>query len=159
MCGRAQLMTRFNVTLWPTATFLYACSHRSVLATVCKPIVTGTSLVSLRLQRCMADTNIKLEQARLLYGKCDRTGKGYLTREDMHRLKPSLPLTAEQLDAVFDSLDQDEDERLTFEEFFEGIGRLSSGYNWLFPTTCIILQCYDIFSNSKRYTIVHFNFY
>ncbi len=70
----------------------------------------------------MSQQSEKLEQARRLYRKCDPSGRGYLTRDDLQRLKSILPLNEEQLDAVFFSLDQDGDERLTFDEFYEGLG-------------------------------------
>ena len=50
------------------------------------------------------------------------TPPGFITRRDMLRLQPELPLSAEQLQDVFDSLDDDGNGYLTLEEFTGGFG-------------------------------------
>ncbi|XP_056311075.1 LOW QUALITY PROTEIN: EF-hand calcium-binding domain-containing protein 4B [Danio aesculapii] len=53
---------------------------------------------------------------------CDSEGKGFITRTDMRRLHKELPLTAEELENVFDSLDIDKNGFLT-------LGKFSSGFS------------------------------
>uniref|UniRef100_A0A671Q5B8 EF-hand calcium-binding domain-containing protein 4B-like n=1 Tax=Sinocyclocheilus anshuiensis TaxID=1608454 RepID=A0A671Q5B8_9TELE len=51
---------------------------------------------------------------------CDSEGKGFITRTDMRRLHEELPLTTEELESVFDSLDLDKNGYLTLGEFSSG---------------------------------------
>ncbi|KAJ8249936.1 hypothetical protein COCON_G00231520 [Conger conger] len=63
---------------------------------------------------------------------CDMEDKGFITRRDMQRLGGQLPLTADELENVFDTLDADGNGYLTLEEFSSGfshflIGQTTSG--------------------------------
>lgn len=60
------------------------------------------------------------DQARELYFLCDEEKKGFITKDDMYRLSSHLPLSAEQFESVFDSLDDDNNGNLTLEEFIVG---------------------------------------
>uniref|UniRef100_A0A8C9VHK6 Calcium release activated channel regulator 2A n=1 Tax=Scleropages formosus TaxID=113540 RepID=A0A8C9VHK6_SCLFO len=51
---------------------------------------------------------------------CDTENKGFVARRDMQRLNGELPLTPEELENVFDSLDADGNGFLTLEEFSSG---------------------------------------
>lgn len=64
---------------------------------------------------------VLLEQkAADLFAICDQEDKGFVTKRDMQRLKDELPLGPDQLENVFDALDQDQNGYLTLEEFTKG---------------------------------------
>ncbi|KAK3544212.1 hypothetical protein QTP86_008306 [Hemibagrus guttatus] len=58
---------------------------------------------------------------------CDSERKGYITATDMRRLHKELPLSAEELENVFDSLDLDRNGCLTLEEFSSGFSTFLQG--------------------------------
>ncbi|XP_022096393.1 ras and EF-hand domain-containing protein-like [Acanthaster planci] len=62
------------------------------------------------------------DKARELFIVCDKEEKGFVCRRDMQRLDGELPLSPEQLEEVFDSLDDDGNGFLTLEEFTDGFG-------------------------------------
>lgn len=62
------------------------------------------------------------EKAAAIFQLCDRESKGFLTKDDMRRLETELPLSAEQLEQVFDSLDANGHGFLTKSEFASGFG-------------------------------------
>lgn len=57
-----------------------------------------------------------------LFALCDTEEKGFITKRDMQRLQTEIGLDPEQLEAVFDSLDDDKNGYLTLEEFTSGFG-------------------------------------
>ena len=64
---------------------------------------------------------VLLEQkAADLFAICDLEDKGFVTKRDMQRLKNELPLGPDQLENVFDALDQDANGYLTLDEFTRG---------------------------------------
>ena len=67
------------------------------------------------------EQEVLLEQkAADLFAICDQEDKGFVTKRDMQRLKDELPLGPDQLENVFDALDQDHNGYLTLEEFTNG---------------------------------------
>ena len=57
-----------------------------------------------------------------IFGIVDSDGSGYLDREKLHRICPHLS-TAE-IDAIFDDLDTDHDNRISLTEFTQGFREL-----------------------------------
>lgn len=73
-------------------------------------------------------TSTMLRKARELFEVCDVEAKGFITKLDMQRLKEELPLTADQLEDVFDSLDCQRNGYLTLYEFTDGFGEFSVSF-------------------------------
>ncbi|NXM69102.1 EFC4B protein, partial [Serilophus lunatus] len=61
-----------------------------------------------------------LGKAQEFFQICDLEGKGFITRQDMQRLHPELPLSLEELEKVFVTLDADGNGSLTPKEFITG---------------------------------------
>ncbi|XP_075347883.1 EF-hand calcium-binding domain-containing protein 4B [Mycteria americana] len=68
-----------------------------------------------------------LGKAREFFQICDLEGKGFITRQDMQRLYPELPLSLEELEKVFVTLDADGNGSLTPKEFTTGFSRFLLG--------------------------------
>ncbi|XP_078137547.1 EF-hand calcium-binding domain-containing protein 4B isoform X2 [Sander vitreus] len=68
-----------------------------------------------------------LDKTKEFFQTCDVEGKGFITRTDMRRLHRELPLSAEELEDVFDSLDTDGTGYLTLEAFSSGFGQFLHG--------------------------------
>ncbi|XP_053826657.1 EF-hand calcium-binding domain-containing protein 4B [Vidua macroura] len=64
-----------------------------------------------------------LRKAQEFFQICDLEGKGFVTRRDMQRLHPELPLSLEELEKVFVTLDADGNGSLTPEEFITGFSQ------------------------------------
>ncbi|XP_077157913.1 EF-hand calcium-binding domain-containing protein 4B isoform X2 [Paroedura picta] len=64
---------------------------------------------------------------------CDVEGKGFITRHNMQRLHGELPLSSEELEKVFDSLDADGNGSLTPEEFISGFSQFLFGQKGSVP--------------------------
>ncbi|XP_067346582.1 EF-hand calcium-binding domain-containing protein 4B isoform X2 [Channa argus] len=68
-----------------------------------------------------------LDKTKEFFQTCDVEGKGFITRKDMRRLHRELPLSAEELEDVFDSLDTDHTGYLTLETFSSGFSQFLHG--------------------------------
>ncbi|XP_058479982.1 EF-hand calcium-binding domain-containing protein 4B isoform X2 [Solea solea] len=68
-----------------------------------------------------------LDKTKEFFQTCDVEGKGFITRTDMRRLHRELPLSAEELEDVFDSLDTERSGYLTLEAFSSGFGQFLHG--------------------------------
>ncbi|XP_076588971.1 EF-hand calcium-binding domain-containing protein 4B [Chaetodon auriga] len=64
--------------------------------------------------------NTVQEKTHEFFQMCDIESKGFITRRDMQRLNGGLPLSAEELENVFDTLDSDGNGYLTLDEFSFG---------------------------------------
>uniref|UniRef100_A0AAX7SS64 EF-hand domain-containing protein n=1 Tax=Astatotilapia calliptera TaxID=8154 RepID=A0AAX7SS64_ASTCA len=71
--------------------------------------------------------NTILEKTHEFFQMCDIENKGFITRRDMQRLNSELPLSAEELENVFDTLDSDNNGYLTLEEFSSGFSSFLFG--------------------------------
>ncbi|XP_062606448.1 EF-hand calcium-binding domain-containing protein 4B-like isoform X2 [Saccostrea cucullata] len=100
-------------------TYVYACgslvySYRSLL--IMHQSVGGDPSVQEDMEF------LAKQKAHELFTVCDIEEKGFITKRDMQRLQTELNLDPEQLEAVFDSLDDDKNGYLTLEEFTSGFG-------------------------------------
>uniref|UniRef100_A0A6Q2XSK2 EF-hand domain-containing protein n=1 Tax=Esox lucius TaxID=8010 RepID=A0A6Q2XSK2_ESOLU len=86
---------------------------------------TSTPKVSLRSRERPAEHSTMLEKTHDFFQICDIEDKGFITRRDMQRLHGELPLSAEELENVFTTLDSDGNGYLTLEEFSSGFSTLT----------------------------------
>ena len=70
---------------------------------------------------------IVTDPGRELFYLCDPDKKGYITKSDLERVATDLNLNFNQLDVIFDKLDQDANGQLTIDEFAEGFGKFLNG--------------------------------
>ncbi|CAG01907.1 unnamed protein product, partial [Tetraodon nigroviridis] len=68
-----------------------------------------------------------LDKTKEFFQTCDVEGRGFITRTDMRRLHRELPLSAEELEDVFDSLDAQRSGYLTLEAFSSGFSQFLHG--------------------------------
>ncbi|XP_077450047.1 EF-hand calcium-binding domain-containing protein 4B isoform X2 [Stigmatopora argus] len=68
-----------------------------------------------------------LDKTKEFFQTCDADGRGFITRTDMRRLHRELPLSAEELEDVFDSLDTQRSGYLTLEAFSLGFSQFLHG--------------------------------
>ncbi|XP_077400403.1 EF-hand calcium-binding domain-containing protein 4B isoform X2 [Vanacampus margaritifer] len=68
-----------------------------------------------------------LDKTKEFFQTCDVEGRGFITRTDMRRLHRELPLSAEELEDVFDSLDTEHSGFLTLEAFSSGFSQFLQG--------------------------------
>ncbi|KAF1568670.1 EF-hand calcium-binding domain-containing protein 4B, partial [Eudyptes chrysocome] len=85
-----------------------------------------------------------LGKAHEFFQICDLEGKGFITRQDMQRLHPELPLSLEELEKVFVTLDADGNGSLTPKEFTTGFSEFGK------HVSCIELYSYSILSTSIK---------
>nr|XP_020458678.1 ras and EF-hand domain-containing protein homolog [Monopterus albus] len=71
--------------------------------------------------------NTILEKTHEFFQICDIENKGFITQRDMQRLNGELPLSAEELENVFDTLDTDKNGYLTLDEFSSGFSEFLFG--------------------------------
>ncbi|KFU99674.1 EF-hand calcium-binding domain-containing protein 4B, partial [Tauraco erythrolophus] len=92
-----------------------------------------------------------LGKAHEFFRICDLEGKGFITRQDMQRLHPELPLSLEELEKVFVTLDADGNGSLTLKEFTTGFSEFGGKH-----VSCIELCSYSLLSTSiKRHFYLH----
>ncbi|NXV05906.1 EFC4B protein, partial [Cettia cetti] len=81
-----------------------------------------------------------LGKAREFFQICDLEGKGFVTRQDMQRLHPELPLSLEELEKVFVTLDADGNGSLTPKEFITGFSESWKAFSSSELYSCSVLS-------------------
>ncbi|NXG92337.1 EFC4B protein, partial [Stercorarius parasiticus] len=87
-----------------------------------------------------------LGKAHEFFQICDVEGKGFITRQDMQRLHPELPLSLEELEKVFVTLDADGNGSLTPKEFTTGFSEFGK------HVSCVELYSYSMMQQSEGET-------
>ncbi|NXN77624.1 EFC4B protein, partial [Bombycilla garrulus] len=82
-----------------------------------------------------------LGKAQEFFQICDLEGKGFVTRQDMQRLHPELPLSLEELEKVFVTLDADGNGLLTPKEFITGFGEFWKAFWKCFLFSALFMFC------------------
>ncbi|XP_061773883.1 EF-hand calcium-binding domain-containing protein 4B-like isoform X1 [Nerophis ophidion] len=75
----------------------------------------------------LVSQNTILEKTHEFFQVCDIEKKGFINRQDMQRLHGELPLNADELEKVFDTLDSDNNGYLTLNEFSTGFSEFLYG--------------------------------
>ncbi len=88
-------------------------------------------------------TTSMADNAADLFRICDQEEKGFVTKRDMQRMRKEFPLEPEQLESVFDTLDDDHNGYLTLEEFTEGWDLLIEMYNNYLSYSVVALKLFD----------------
>ncbi|KAM4572606.1 EF-hand calcium-binding domain-containing protein 4B [Odontesthes bonariensis] len=73
------------------------------------------------------EQNTIREKTYEFFQMCDIENKGFITQGDMQRLNGELPLSTEELENVFDTLDSDGNGNLTLDEFSSGFSAFLFG--------------------------------
>ncbi|NWS75116.1 EFC4B protein, partial [Crotophaga sulcirostris] len=81
-----------------------------------------------------------LGKAHEFFQICDLEGKGFITRQDMQRLHPELPLSLEELEKVFVTLDADGNGSLTLKEFTTGFSEFGKHVSCIELYSCSVLS-------------------
>lgn len=78
-----------------------------------------------------ADTvnNEDLDKAIELFNACDINNRGYVSLQDLLKLKSSLGLTQQQISDIFKKLDSDDNGFLTLDEFIAGFSKFTADLN------------------------------
>ncbi|XP_067009036.2 EF-hand calcium-binding domain-containing protein 4A [Anabrus simplex] len=90
----------------------------------CSSMETSPSSLSTRIM-----DSILSERAQQLFLLSDQERKGFIVKRDMQRMRSEIPLSPEQLEAVFDSLDVKGNGYLTIEQFLEGFGQFLNSHS------------------------------
>ncbi|NXV38720.1 EFC4B protein, partial [Rissa tridactyla] len=94
-----------------------------------------------------------LGKAHEFFQICDVEGKGFITRQDMQRLHPELPLSLEELEKVFVTLDADGNGSLTPKEFTTGFSEFGKHVSCMMQQsegeTACPLKCKETVSDDE----------
>ncbi|CAL8263046.1 unnamed protein product [Merluccius merluccius] len=111
------------------AAYISTCAAATTTTTTTHTAVVGTAVPSLvsveepafrNGDTASPNANTIMEKTREFFQMCDLEGKGFVTRRDMQRLNVEVPLNANELENVFDTLDADGNGYLTLNEFSSG---------------------------------------
>ncbi|XP_029289845.1 ras and EF-hand domain-containing protein homolog [Cottoperca gobio] len=106
------------------ATFTAPCALTTDITTT--TTVARTAWALTKSENGDVGQNTIVEKTYEFFQMCDIENKGFITRRDMQRLNAELPLSAEELENVFDTLDSDGNGYLTLDEFSSGFSEFLS---------------------------------